>query len=94
MQARPKAILRTLFMGDRDFLQGMRWYVKMGRRVWLHEVWEFLFKTKIMKNGPTLKEFYGASLASQEYSMKLGKRVKVSQLIPVLSACDITGTSS
>jgi anaerobic magnesium-protoporphyrin IX monomethyl ester cyclase len=67
MQLRPKAIIRTLLTGDTDFLHAMRWYVKMGRRVWFHEVFEFI-KVRLLKNGPTLREFMGESLHTSEYA--------------------------
>jgi anaerobic magnesium-protoporphyrin IX monomethyl ester cyclase len=79
MQARPKAILRTLHGRDHDFLHAMRWYAKMGRRVWFHEVVEFIFKTRRLKNGPKLSEFWGASLHANEYV--LAKKRK--QIIPI-----------
>jgi len=68
MQLRPKALMRTLLSGDADFLHGMRWYVKVGRRVWFHEIFDF-FRTKRLRNGPTLREFLGASLHQNEYAL-------------------------
>lgn len=66
MQLRPKAILRVLRNRDPDFLHGMRWYYQMGRRVWIHEVLEFFFGSRRTRNGPTLREFCGDSLHTQE----------------------------
>lgn len=66
MQLRPKAIMRTLIEGDANFLHAMRWYVKIGRRVWFHEVFEFIM-IKLQKNGPTLREFMGESLHANEH---------------------------
>jgi anaerobic magnesium-protoporphyrin IX monomethyl ester cyclase len=74
MQLRPKAILRTLLNGDKHFLHGMRWYVKMGRRVWLSELFEFIFKVKLIKNGPTVGEFWGKSLHRNEYVLAKKKK--------------------
>lgn len=62
MQLRPKAILRVLFGKDRHVRHAMRWYTRIGRRVWLHEVFEFLFKTRSVQNGASLREFAGESL--------------------------------
>jgi len=67
MQARPKALARVLWHGDADFRHAMRWYTRMGRRVWFHEVAEFLFATPLLKVGPTLRQFLGRSLAAREY---------------------------
>jgi len=69
MQARPKVLARMLFHRDADYQHAMRWYTRMGRRVWLHEVFEFVFKTRLLKHGPTLREFMGATLAEREYAL-------------------------
>lgn len=69
MQMRPKALGRLLFHRDADFRHAMRWYTRMGRRVWFHEVAEFLFDTPLLKSGPTLRTFLGGSLAGGEYAL-------------------------
>jgi anaerobic magnesium-protoporphyrin IX monomethyl ester cyclase len=76
MQLRPKAIMRTLLNGDEDFLHAMRWYVRMGRRVWFHEVFEFL-KLGRLKHGPTLREFSGDSLQDRENAHSRKRRIPV-----------------
>jgi anaerobic magnesium-protoporphyrin IX monomethyl ester cyclase len=47
----------------------MRWYTRIGRRVWFHEVMEFLFKARPRSIGPTLREFMGESLEEREYAL-------------------------
>jgi anaerobic magnesium-protoporphyrin IX monomethyl ester cyclase len=48
----------------------------MGRKVWFHELFEFLFKTKQEKDGPRLSVFMGSMFAGREYSMtSKGKRL-------------------
>ena len=84
MQARPKALARVLWHGDADFRHAMRWYTRMGRRVWFHEVAEFLFATPLLKAGPTLRQFLGRSLAAREYV--LDKRKAIPQQAEVLIA--------
>jgi anaerobic magnesium-protoporphyrin IX monomethyl ester cyclase len=69
MQARPKVIRRTLFHRDPDYRHAMRWYTRIGRRVWFHEVMEFLFKTRPRRIGPTLREFMGETLEDREYAL-------------------------
>lgn len=69
LQGRPKAVWRMLFHRDADFRQSMRWYSQMGRRVWFHEVVEFVFRGGRVKDGPTLREFMGASLEDREYAL-------------------------
>ena len=41
VQARPKALMRTYLHPDRAARAGMQWYSKIGRRVWLHEIYAF-----------------------------------------------------
>ncbi|TFW27271.1 magnesium-protoporphyrin IX monomethyl ester anaerobic oxidative cyclase [Duganella callida] len=74
MQARPKAILRILLGKDQHVRHGMRWYTRMGRRVWIHEILEFLFSARLKKSTLTLRSFWGASLAANEESMLKRKR--------------------
>jgi anaerobic magnesium-protoporphyrin IX monomethyl ester cyclase len=69
MQARPKVLGRMLFHRDADYRHAMRWYTRIGRRVWFHEVLEFLFKSRPRSIGPTLREFMGATLAEREYAL-------------------------
>lgn len=75
MQARPRVLWRTLFHRDAGYRHAMRWYTRMGRKVWLHEVAEFLFHTRLEKHGPRLADFAGGGMAEREYSMvSIGKR--------------------
>lgn len=69
LQLRPRALSRTLFHPDRRVLHGMRWYTRMGRRVWLHEVWEFVCGKGRTRSGPTAGEFWGPSLAEHEEAL-------------------------
>lgn len=69
MQARPKVLRRMLFHRDADYRHAMRWYTRIGRRVWFHEVLEFVFKSRPRSTGPTLREFMGGTLADREYAL-------------------------
>ena len=82
MQLRPKALYRTLIGFDRHVRHAMRWYTRMGRRVWFHEVFEFLFKTQMHSDGPTLREFWGESLHERENALDKKRR----QTIPLKAA--------
>lgn len=73
MQARPRVIWRSLFHKDAAYRYAMRWYTRIGRRVWVHEVLEFLFKTKLEAQGPTLASWLGSMLVDQEYTMRVRK---------------------
>jgi anaerobic magnesium-protoporphyrin IX monomethyl ester cyclase len=65
----PKAIARVLLHRDADFRHAMRWYTRIGRRVWCHEVFEFFFRTNHFSVRPTLESFLGKSLAEREYAL-------------------------
>ena len=56
-QLRPRSLFRLLAHPDRGFRAGMRWYSNIGRRVWLYEIWHWLFCDRRTRNGPTLAEF-------------------------------------
>ncbi len=66
---RPKALYRTLFHPDPVLRQSMRWYAQMGRRVWCHEILDFL-RSALTRNGPTLTQFGGAPDRAHEYAMR------------------------
>ncbi|MEZ5776168.1 MAG: magnesium-protoporphyrin IX monomethyl ester anaerobic oxidative cyclase [Hyphomicrobiaceae bacterium] len=69
MQARPKALWRTYLQRDRAARAGMRWYARIGRRVWLHEVSSFLFRDRRIKDGPTLEAFLGRPQEAEEEAL-------------------------
>jgi len=56
-QLRPKSLLRLLAHPDRRFRAGMFWYSNIGRRVWLYEIWQWLFCDRRTRNGPVLADF-------------------------------------
>jgi len=56
-QLRPKSLLRLLAHQDPLFRAGMRWYSNIGRRVWCHEIWQWLFFDHRLRHGPTVGEF-------------------------------------
>jgi anaerobic magnesium-protoporphyrin IX monomethyl ester cyclase len=68
VQLRPKALWRILCGGDADYRHAMRWYTRIGRRVWFHEVAEFLRRPRHAA-GPALADFAGETLEAEEYSM-------------------------
>jgi anaerobic magnesium-protoporphyrin IX monomethyl ester cyclase len=69
VQVRPKALHRTLLHPDPTARHGMRWYARMGRRVWLHEIWCYLFRDRRTVAGPALAEFWGAPQDHEQESM-------------------------
>ncbi len=68
LQCRPKALLRVLLHRDAGLRHAMRWYTQMGRRVWPHEILGFL-RDRRLKDGPTVREFWGAPQDGEEESM-------------------------
>lgn len=58
MQTRPKAIKRWLFHKDRRLRKAMFWYNNIGKRVWVYEWFQFLFKEKRSKNPKPIKDFW------------------------------------
>jgi len=59
MQLRPRALWRVLAHPDRPIRDAMRWYHRIGRRVWPYEIRNFLLQDRCGRDGPTLAEFWG-----------------------------------
>ena len=58
LQLRPRALWRVWLHPDPEIAHAMRWYTRMGRRVWLHEfrdAWRFPARP-----GPTVAAFWGS----------------------------------
>jgi anaerobic magnesium-protoporphyrin IX monomethyl ester cyclase len=66
VQARPKAILRLLFHPEPKIRHAIRWYYRMGRRVWFHEIFGFFFRDKTSDIGQSLAQFAGAPQEHEE----------------------------
>ena len=71
MQARPLALWRSFLQPDLAARHGMRWFTNMGRRVLLHEWGHFFFKDRRVKNGPTLREFWGEPQDREEIPLDI-----------------------
>jgi anaerobic magnesium-protoporphyrin IX monomethyl ester cyclase len=56
-QLRPRSLLRLLAHRDKTFRAGMRWYSSIGKRVWIFEIWQWLFFDRRTRHGPTVGEF-------------------------------------
>lgn len=76
LQLRPRALFRTFLHPDRDVRQGMRWYARIGRRVWFREVREFLMSRRETAM-PSLAEFCGESLADHEEAHARPQRTRI-----------------
>ncbi|MEI6809838.1 MAG: hypothetical protein WCN95_14055, partial [bacterium] len=74
MQLRPRALRRVLAHPDLPIRAAQRWYYRIGRRVWPHEIWNFIFRDRRLKNGPTLAEFRGKPQDAEELAMEEERR--------------------
>ncbi|MGB0849684.1 MAG: magnesium-protoporphyrin IX monomethyl ester anaerobic oxidative cyclase [Bacteroidia bacterium] len=58
MQTRPKALKRLLFHKESRIRSAMRWYTIIGRRVWLWELYQFFFVTKLTTRKIKMSSFW------------------------------------
>jgi anaerobic magnesium-protoporphyrin IX monomethyl ester cyclase len=68
LQARPKALWRTLLQPDPQLRHAMRWYGQMGRRVWPHEIAEFVRSARSAA-GPTVGTFWSGGAVRAQAQM-------------------------
>lgn len=59
IQLRPRSLWRLLAHPDPAMREAMRWYYRIGRQVWPYELWNFFFRDRHLKHGPTLAQFMG-----------------------------------
>jgi anaerobic magnesium-protoporphyrin IX monomethyl ester cyclase len=69
VQLRPRALARSIAHPDRKRRHGTRWYYRMGRRVWFHAIWNFLFRDHRVTAGPTLARLWGKPQDAEEEAM-------------------------
>ena len=69
MQLRPRSLRRAIAHHDLAIRAAMRWYYRIGRRVWPFEIWNFI-RDQPQKGGPTLAEFWGAPQDGEEEAME------------------------
>lgn len=58
MQTRPRSLRRLFFHPDARLRDAMRWYTRIGRRVWFHELYQFFFVTRLTRRRVTMAEFW------------------------------------
>lgn len=66
VQLRPQSLWRLFAHPDLSIRAAIRWYYRIGRRVWPYELWNFLFRDRRQRDGPTLAEFWRRSLEDEE----------------------------
>jgi anaerobic magnesium-protoporphyrin IX monomethyl ester cyclase len=91
VQIRPKAMLRTAWHPDARLRHGMRWYARVGRRVWFHELLEFAFRERRTLSGPTLEEFWGVPQERHEVPLRLPSREVIAGARAGVCKVDPTG---
>jgi anaerobic magnesium-protoporphyrin IX monomethyl ester cyclase len=74
LQLRPRALARLVLHRDGAVRQGMRWYYRMGARVWRHEIGRFLLHEPLAPDGPTVRQMWGEPQAADEESMVVLRR--------------------
>ncbi len=85
VQMRPRALRRYLAHPDPGLRAAMRWYYRIGRRVWPYEVWQFMFRDGRTADGPTLEEFLGSPQEGEAEPMaRLGGREDARMLADVV----------
>ena len=71
-QLRPRALLRWAWHRDPKIRHAIRWYYRMGRRVWLHEVTSFLFRDRYREDGRTVADHLGLAQDDEEEASRAG----------------------
>jgi anaerobic magnesium-protoporphyrin IX monomethyl ester cyclase len=79
VQLRPRALLRYVAHRDRKLRHGIRWYYRMGRRVWFQEIWNFICRDRRLRDGPSLAAFWGAPQDAEEEALHIRTRAERSR---------------
>lgn len=85
LQCRPTSLWRTFLHPDPALRHAMRWYSRMGRRVWPHEIADFLRGNRL-RDGPTLAAFWRAPQDGEEEAMLAAHAGRDVQIRPPVSA--------
>jgi anaerobic magnesium-protoporphyrin IX monomethyl ester cyclase len=92
-QLRPKSLMRLLAHPDQLFRAGMRWYSNIGRRVWIFEIWQWLFHDRRTRHGPTLAEFLKMDRASDRSRTVPAMNTNTKERIGILPGSPVAGMS-
>ena len=76
-QLRPRALRRLLWNREPKIRHAIRWYYRMGRRVWFHEMIDFWFRDTVRDRGRTLADFLGAPQDQEEEASVVERRLPV-----------------
>lgn len=75
-QLRPKALMRWIWHPDPKIRHAIRWYYRMGRRVWLHEIAGFLFHDRVRTDGRTASDHLGLAQDHEEEASRVVRVLK------------------
>lgn len=75
-QLRPKALVRWAWNPEPKIRHAIRWYYRMGRRVWLHEVWQFLWAARPHRTGLSVAQLLGGAQDHEEEANVLPRRTR------------------
>jgi anaerobic magnesium-protoporphyrin IX monomethyl ester cyclase len=73
-QTRPRALRRLIWHPEKKIRHAIRWYYRMGRRVWFHEMISFFLRETRVTDGMTVRAFLGAAQDAEEEAMAVKKR--------------------
>ena len=65
-QVRPRALMRLIWRPDAKIRHATRWYYRMGRRVWFHEIIGFFLRDRRIADGRTVAEHFGGTQDHEE----------------------------
>jgi len=66
MQLRPRSLKRVFAHHDLSLRAAMKWYYRIGRKVWPYEIWNFFLRDRPRQSGITLSRFWGAPQDNDE----------------------------
>lgn len=79
MQSRPRALRRLLTCPDRNIGEAMRWYYRIGRKVWFHEIAQFIRHDRRIKPEKSLQTYWGTRPVAEEIVLLPVKAVERSK---------------
>lgn len=73
-QLRPRALRRLIWNPDPRIRHAVRWYYRIGRRVWFHEIASFLLRDRCREDGRALADHLGAAQDHEEEASRVTER--------------------
>ena len=73
-QVRPRALMRLIWRPDAKIRHATRWYYRMGRRVWFHEIIGFFLRDRRVADGRTVAQHFGGVQDHEEEASSVPPR--------------------